>query len=144
EPVLETVRRGNQIINGQEATSQPETPDSGPVQSLIAAPVGAISDAVAPTISPAMKASPERRETLTANVLVILAHLGVVLGLFMAGSRLFGDARQGLAMATLYLLLPCTAYDVEKVNRILPAALILWAIVAYKRPMISGSLLGLA
>jgi hypothetical protein len=47
-------------------------------------------------------------------------------------------------MATLYLLLPCTAYDVGESNHVLPSALIVWAFVAYRRPIVSGVLLGLA
>jgi len=47
-------------------------------------------------------------------------------------------------MATLYLLLPCTSYDVHKVTHVFPSALILWALVAYRRPLISGGLMGLA
>ena len=50
----------------------------------------------------------------------------------------------GVAMATMYLLLPCTAFDVHKVKHVLPAALMVWAVVAYRRPMVAGSLLGLA
>jgi uncharacterized membrane protein len=47
-------------------------------------------------------------------------------------------------MATLYLLLPCTAYNVGEFNHVLPTALIVWAFVAYRRPLLSGTLLGLA
>jgi hypothetical protein len=47
-------------------------------------------------------------------------------------------------MATLYLLLPCTAYGVGEFNHVLPAALIVWAFVAYRKPAVSGVLLGLA
>src|SRR5690606_36829813 len=50
----------------------------------------------------------------------------------------------GLAMATLYLLHPATAFDVGAATHVLPAALIVWALVAYRRPLISGTLLGLA
>ncbi|MGD9855771.1 MAG: hypothetical protein AB7U20_12575 [Planctomycetaceae bacterium] len=81
---------------------------------------------------------------LAPRVMSMMAHLGVILGLMFVGRNLFGDLQLGLAMATLYLLLPCTAYDVGQFNHVLPAALIVWAFVAYRRPVVSGSLLGLA
>ena len=62
----------------------------------------------------------------------------------MVAAVIFGDADVGFAMATLYMLLPCTAYDVGKINHVLPAALVVWAIWAYRRPFVSGALLGLA
>ncbi len=75
------------------------------------------------------------------RILAAIAHLAVVLGLISVGQRLFGDSQAGWAMATLYLLLPCTAYDVGEFNHVFPTALILWAFVAYRRPVISGILL---
>jgi len=83
-------------------------------------------------------------ETLAARWMAFLAHLSVVLSLICVGRWHFGDINLGLAMATLYLLLPCTAFDVTKVNHLLPAALIVWAVTAYRRPIVAGSLLGLA
>ena len=47
-------------------------------------------------------------------------------------------------MVCLYLLLPCTAYDVGNVVHVLPPALIVWALTAYRRPLVSGVLMGLA
>jgi hypothetical protein len=83
-------------------------------------------------------------EQLAVRLLAIVAHLAVVLGLLMVGQKLFGDPSAGWAMATLYLLLPCTAFDVGEFNHVLPAALIVWAVVAYRKPAVSGILLGLA
>jgi uncharacterized membrane protein len=83
-------------------------------------------------------------ENYAARAIAIFSHLLVFLGLVFVGRNLFGDVQLGLGMATLYLLLPCTAFDVAEVNHVLPAALTLWALVAYRRPMVSGALLGLA
>jgi hypothetical protein len=77
-------------------------------------------------------------------MIVILAHAAVILGLIFIGTRHFGEFQAGLAMAALYLLLPCTAYDVGKFSHVLPSALIVWAFAAYRRPMLAGSLMGLA
>lgn len=83
-------------------------------------------------------------EIAAARTMAILSHIAVILGLIAVGRWHFSDTNLGLAMAALYLLLPCTAYDVSKVNHLLPAALIVWAVAAYRKPMISGVLLGLA
>lgn len=83
-------------------------------------------------------------EDLAAPLLAILAHVAVITGLWFVGRNLFGDKGIGLAMATLYMLLPCTAYNVGEFNHVLPAALITWAFVAFRKPIVSGVLLGLA
>ena len=79
-----------------------------------------------------------------ARLASIVAHLAVVLALIFIGRWHFGDQQIGIAMGTLYLLLPCTSYDVARVNHVFPAALILWAIAAYRRPGVAGALMGLA
>ncbi|QDT34988.1 DUF2029 domain-containing protein [Thalassoglobus polymorphus] len=81
---------------------------------------------------------------LAPSILAILAHAAVISGLWFVGRNLFGDKSIGLAMATLYLLLPCTAYNVAEFNHVLPAALVTWAFVAFRKPVVSGVLLGLA
>lgn len=80
----------------------------------------------------------------TARTTAILSHLAVVLGMVMIGARHFGSVRTGIAAANLYLLLPYTAQQTGRVDHVLPAALIVWAIFTYRRPLISGMLLGLA
>ncbi len=49
-----------------------------------------------------------------------------------------------MAAANLYLLLPYTAQMTGRVDHVLPAALVVWAVFAYRRPMVAGILLGLA
>jgi hypothetical protein len=83
-------------------------------------------------------------ENLAARILTIFAHLAVIAGLWFVGRNLFADRNLGLAMATLYLLLPCTAYNVGEFNHVLPAALIVWAFVCFRKPIVTGVLLGLA
>src|SRR5205823_1521214 len=68
----------------------------------------------------------------------------VVFGLVLIGARHFDNIRTGIAAATLYLLLPYTAEMTGRVEHVLPAALLVWAVAAYRRPLISGMLLGLA
>ncbi len=118
-----------------------DTVPVGPATSLVADGVAQISKVVAPASS---AASPTDPDVVTGRLIAILAHLAVIVGLALVGRHIFGDPDVGFAMATLYMLLPCTAYDVGKINHVLPAALVVWAIWAYRRPFVSGALLGLA
>lgn len=134
---VQTVRRADHLLKRQDPNfpkpvsdeTQTATIGVGPAQTLLATPVVPLAGGV---------------ERHAARWLAFLAHISVVLGLLLVGRWHFGDLRLGLAMATLYLLLPCTAFDVTKVSHLLPAALIVWAIAAYRQPLLSGSLLGLA
>jgi hypothetical protein len=81
---------------------------------------------------------------VTARVMAILSQFGIVLGLALAGMRHFDNLRIGIAAATLYLLLPYTAMWTGSVTHALPGAVLTWAIVFYRRPLLSGALVGLA
>jgi hypothetical protein len=78
------------------------------------------------------------------RISAILCHLAIVIGLAVIGWRHFQDAHAGVAAATFYLLLPYTAYHVEQVQHVLTAALVVWAVAAYRMPLVAGLLLGLA
>jgi hypothetical protein len=83
-------------------------------------------------------------ELAAARTTAILGHLALVLGLMMVGYRHFDNVQTGVAAAALYLLLPYTAEMTSRVDHVLPAALLVWAVAAYRRPMIAGALVGLA
>lgn len=83
-------------------------------------------------------------DAATARTVAILSHLAVVLGLMLIGYRHFDNIKTGIAAATLYLMLPYTAMYTGRVLHVLPAALLIWSIVAYRRPLFSGMLMGLA
>lgn len=83
-------------------------------------------------------------QAATARSMAILSHVAVVLGMVMIGVWHFDNIRTGIAAATLYLLLPYTARWTGYVDHVVPAALLVWAVAAYRRPVISGMLLGLA
>ena len=74
----------------------------------------------------------------------IIAHLAVVLGMVLIGYRHFDNTHTGIAAATLYLLLPYTANFTPRIDHVVPAALLVWAIQSYRRPVIAGILVGLA
>ena len=141
---VETVRGAEEILQMQDASgreSQEKDAGAGPATRLLVAPVVPTSKLVAADQN---SIDPAGFEQVAARIFAVLAHLAAAFGLVMVGRLHFGGNQIGIAMATLYLLLPCTAYDVARVNHVLPAALIVWAFVAYRRPMIAGSLLGLA
>jgi len=131
ETTVATVQEGENLLQGtddehQEYTENEASP--GPAQALLGAGATLFTNS----------------ELAAARLLAVFAHLAAVIGLYMLGKRRFQDSQLGLAMATLYLLLPCTAYNVGKVHHVLPAALIVWALVTYRRPLVSGSFMGLA
>jgi hypothetical protein len=157
ESTVASLRRANELIKGTSAASE-AAPDEetagkekdisatvppGPGTSLVTGGVGQISRVVTTGNSEAtaLRTDPD---VVTARLIAILSHLAVIFGLTLVGRHIFGDPDVGFAMATLYMLLPCTAYDVGKINHVLPAAFVVWAIWAYRRPFVSGALLGLA
>ena len=79
----------------------------------------------------------------TARTMAILSHLVIVFGLVIVGYRHFDNITTGIAAATLYLLLPCTAQLTGRVDHVLPAGLLIWAVVTYRRPFLAGLFVGL-
>lgn len=127
EVTVNTVRQADDLLNRSDVEDL--GPAAGPAGRLLATTVVPLSGGV---------------EAAAARCLAVLCHLAVMFGLVLIGRWHFSDTNIGLAMATLYLLLPCTSYDASRVTHVLPGALILWAVVAYRRPLWSGLLLGLA
>lgn len=80
----------------------------------------------------------------TAKAMAIMSHLAVVMGIVGIGYWHFGNIKMGIGAATLYLMLPYTAQMTGRVLHVLPAALLIWAILCYRRPTIAGGFLGLA
>jgi hypothetical protein len=76
--------------------------------------------------------------------LAIACHLAIAAGLVVVGWRHFQDVHGGMAAATCYLLLPYTALFVGQAHHVLPSALLVWAVVFYRRPVWAGVFLGLA
>ncbi|GIW93546.1 MAG: hypothetical protein KatS3mg110_1587 [Pirellulaceae bacterium] len=79
-----------------------------------------------------------------AKAMAILAHAMIVLGLVAIGARHFNNWHTGIGMATLYLMIPYTAVMTGRVDHALPGALLVWAILCYRRPLVAGVCLGLA
>jgi hypothetical protein len=88
--------------------------------------------------------SQQRTYAIVAKVIAVLCHLAVVLGIVAIGYWHFGNTKTGAGVATLYLMLPYTAQMTGHIDHVIPAALLVWAILCYRRPLTSGMLLGLA
>ena len=130
---MQTVRHADDLLKRQDASSMIDLTEAGeltgPASRLLATPV-------VPLVGGA--------EIAAARAMAFLSHLAVLFGLIAVGRWHFSDTNLGLAMGTMYLLLPVTAFDVTKVNHLLPAALIVWAVACHRQPTIAGGLLGLA
>jgi hypothetical protein len=134
---------------GEEAARNPADPRSSHAADPAPAPPGSIGQDApvnrvlrqAPLPSPLVgKPAP----VVLLRVLACLAHLGLVAGLLAVGWRHFERPISGLAVASCYLLVPYTRIALVDTGQLLPAALIVAAVFAYRRPAVSGALIGLA
>jgi hypothetical protein len=101
------------------------------------------------TVAPIEQSQPEAYRQAMIRVVAtrtttILAYLAVVLGMVWIGFRHFGNVQTGAAAATLYLLTFYTSQLTSQMEHVVPAALLVWAVAAYRRPLLAGILLGLA
>lgn len=79
-----------------------------------------------------------------AKTTAILAHLAAVIGVVLIGYRHFDSFQTGVAAVSLYLLMPYTAQMTGHVEHAIPAALLVWSVEAYRRPLVAGIFMGLA
>ncbi|WP_435019227.1 hypothetical protein TA3x_001182 [Tundrisphaera sp. TA3] len=84
------------------------------------------------------------RPVVLQRVLACLAHLALVAGMILVGVRHFDRPIAGLAAAVCYLLLPYSRFALVDTGQVVPAALIVMALVFYQRPALVGALIGLA
>ena len=80
----------------------------------------------------------------TTRVMAILSHMMIVFGVIIIGHWHFGSVTAGIAVATMYLMLPYTALWTGDPQHALPASLLVWAIVFYRYPLLAGMMVGLA
>ena len=129
-----TMQYGQALLQRQHVellADESEVPPA-PVETLMAAGGSIVGDLA------------DTRPDWVARGLVITAHSLVVLGLLVISRLHFASLQLGVSMVCLYLLLPCTGVYVHQLSHVLPAACLTWAFVCYRRPMVSGILLGLA
>lgn len=79
-----------------------------------------------------------------SKTLAILAHLAIVVGVIAIGHRHFVNVKMGIGAATLYLMLPYTHQLTGNIYHAIPGALLVWAVLCYRRPMLAGVFIGLA
>lgn len=84
------------------------------------------------------------REFWVERGVAIALHAGVVIGLLVVGVVQFRNPTAAVGIVCLYLMLPYTGYHVSQLHHVWPGLLILWAVAAYRRPLISGAILGVA
>lgn len=112
------------------------TPIVEPVQDLVASQVDRLNKTP--------KDTGINTRLVVERSLALLCHLAVVIGLVVIGARHFQDAHAGMAAAAFYLLIPYTAIYIAQVHHVWPIALLIWAVAAYRRPVLAGTLLGLS
>ena len=105
--------------------------------------ISAEEDKTPTTVSEEDQQRLEVREA-TAKVMAILAHTMIVVGVIVIGRWHFDSFTGGVAVATMYLMLPYTALWTGDVLHALPGSLLVWAVVLYRYPLLSGMLVGLA
>ena len=76
--------------------------------------------------------------------LIIAGHLLIVFAFVHIGYRQFGQFQTGIACATLYLLHPYSTQMIGRLDHVMPAALILWSVMVYRRPFFAGLSIGAA
>lgn len=84
------------------------------------------------------------RYVVAAKILAITSQSLIVLGLILFCYFNYDNLAVGVGTASIYLVLPYTALFTGHVTHTLPAALMVWAIVCFRRPWLSGMLVGLA
>lgn len=116
------------------------------------APTGAVQKPVEDALAGASGGIDEATVRLWAERgLAVFCHLLIVVALALIGWRHFDDLHSGIAAATFYLLLPyifllmpCTSLGIGRWDHAWPMALMIWAVLAYRRPTIAGVFIGLA
>ena len=81
---------------------------------------------------------------LVLKTLAIISQSLIVAGLIFFAVQNFNSFYIGVGVASIYLMLPYTAIYTGHVEHALPSALILWALVCFRKPALAGILIGLA
>ena len=88
--------------------------------------------------------NPELSTWLLILTLIIAGHLVIVFQFAYIGYRHFGRLQTGIACAALYLFHPYSAQMIGRLDHIIPTALLLWSVLAYRRPFFAGLGIGAA
>lgn len=147
---VDAVEAGVALLKQTESTPQDTGEEPSPTppatETLVAATVTKVAELSGRVDSSQVHSDAERTpmEAFIARILVVIAHTTVVLGLLYIGKKHFCSIQLGVSMSCLYLLLPCTAYNVHELSHVVPGACLTWAFASYRKPAVAGVLLGLA
>ena len=89
-------------------------------------------------------AANQARYTIAAKIVAITSQILIVLGLILFCHYHFGNFHMGVGIATIYMLLPYTVIFTGNVLHTVPAALLIWALVCNRIPILAGVFIGLA
>ena len=84
------------------------------------------------------------RLTTVSRILLVIANTVLVLGIVAIGFWHFSDLRIGVGAAAMYLLLPYAAQMIGRVEHAIPGAFLVLAVLLYRRPFFSGTIIGFA
>jgi hypothetical protein len=84
----------------------------------------------------------EIRYVRIAKLMALLSNFAILLGIVLIGYRHFGSTKMGLGAASLYLMLPYNNLMAGYVDHVLPAALLVWAVLCYRQPWWAGMFIG--
>lgn len=104
----------------------------------------AVDGAEVPPSDSGPNSHPPAALVAVSKTMAVLAHLAILAAMIFIGYWHFENIKMGIGAATLYLILPYTSQMTGHVDHVLPSALLLWAIVLYRRPAMAGLLIGLA
>jgi hypothetical protein len=132
-------------ITGAAVSDTSSTPAASEDVPIIRSPTNPIAvDSPPPAVTEVASLHPELNIWLIMLSLIIAGHLIIVLEFAYIGYRHFGRLQAGIACAALYLFHPYTHQMIGRLDHIIPAALILWSVVAHRRPFFAGLGIGTA
>jgi hypothetical protein len=133
------------VITSTPLEQRERGPDLGPGYALLnMLPELPTTPGLGEGVQPAVGEADQRWLPNVARIVAIVSNLAIVFGIVGVGYWHFDNVKTGIGCAVMYLLLPYTAQMTGNLQHILPAALLVLALLAYRQPLIAGVLLGLA
>lgn len=138
------------VVASTPEIQREQGPELGPGYALMnmlpTIPVRPVSEAIAGAEPPTLDelSPPQRQRAAIAKIIAIISQSAILIGILLIGNRHFGNLRAGAGCATLYLLMPYTSQMTGRVDHFVPSALLLWAILLYRKPFFSGLFVGAA
>ena len=128
------------------AESEVVSPPASPVPAVVPNLPDPITVGTPPTTPPAVESAshPDLSVWFVILTLIITGHLIIVWEFAYIGHRHFGKLQTGIACAAFYLFHPYSTQMIGRLDHVIPAALILWSVVAYRRPFFAGLGIGTA